>query len=83
MLRSMLRSMLIALSLLAAPAAALANMCPGMMAEIDAALPSANLSEADRAKVMELRARGEQEHQVGDHAASEATLAEAKAILGI
>lgn len=79
----MLRSMLIALSLFIVPATALANQCPGMMAEIDAALPDTGLSEADRAKVMELRARGEQEHQAGDHAASEATLAEAKAILGI
>ena len=79
----MLRAMLIALSLAAVPATALANQCPGMMAEIDAALPSASLSEADRARVVELRARGEEEHQAGDHAASEATLAEAKEILGI
>jgi hypothetical protein len=53
------------------------------MSEIDAALQTAQLSEADRAKVMELRAKGEQEHQAGDHAASEASLGEAKAILGI
>ncbi|WEX09628.1 hypothetical protein [Chelativorans sp. AA-79] len=79
----MLRSALIVLSLLAFPATALANQCPALMAEIDAALPNAQLSEEDRAKVMELRARGEQEHQAGNHAASEATLAEAKVLLGM
>jgi len=63
--------------------AALANQCPALMSEIDAALQTAQLSDADRAKVMELRAKGEQEHQAGDHAASEASLGEAKAILGI
>lgn len=79
----MLRSLLVALPLLLVPATALANQCPGMMADIDAALSNASLSESDRARVVELRARGEVEHQAGDHAASEATLAEAKAILGI
>jgi len=79
----MLRAAFVAVSLLALPATALANQCPGMMAEIDAALPNAQLSEADRARVAELRARGEQEHAAGDHAASEATLAEAKSLLGI
>lgn len=78
-----MRSLILALSLIVMPAAALANQCPGMMAEIDAALPSANLTEDQRASVMELRTRGEQEHQAGDHAASEATLAEAKEMLGI
>ncbi|WP_309084193.1 hypothetical protein [Chelativorans sp.] len=79
----MFRSMIVAFALLALPAAALANQCPQMMAEIDAALPSANLSEADRAKVVELRAKGEQEHQAGNHDASEAALEEAKSLLGI
>jgi len=46
-------------------------------------LPNASLSEADRAKVQELRARGEEEHQAGNHNASVATLAEAMQILGI
>ncbi|WP_011582775.1 MULTISPECIES: hypothetical protein [Chelativorans] len=79
----MLRSAVFAFALLATPVAALANQCPALMSEIDAALQTAQLSEADRAKVMELRAKGEQEHQAGDHAASEASLGEAKAILGI
>ena len=79
----MLRSMMVALALLAFPAAALASQCPALMAEVDAALETASLSEDDKARVMELRAQGEQQHEAGDHAASEASLAEAKALLGI
>jgi len=70
-----------ALALLAGPAYAF--HCPADMAKIDAALPNASLSEADRAKVQELRARGEEEHQAGNHNAAVATLAEAMQILGI
>lgn len=79
----MLRTMLLALSLLVFPAAALAHSCPAVMAEIDAALTSATLSEADMTKVKELRARGEEEHAAGNHDASMATLAEAKGLLGM
>ena len=79
----MLRIMLLALSLLAFPAAALAQACPAVMAEIDAALTSATLSEADMTKVKELRARGEEEHASGNHDASMATLAEANGMLGM
>ncbi|MFC6490265.1 hypothetical protein [Nitratireductor sp. GCM10026969] len=79
----MLRSVLIALSLIAFPAAALAHSCPSLMAEIDAALPDASLSEEERARVMELRSQGEQQHQAGDHDASMTSLEEAKGILGI
>jgi hypothetical protein len=66
-----------------APMAAFANQCPTTMAAIDAAMPNASLSEADKAKVMELRQKGEQLHQSGDHAGSEAALGEAKKMLGI
>jgi hypothetical protein len=62
---------------------ALASQCPKLMQEVDAALQTATLSEADKAKVMELRTKGESEHKAGDHAASEATLNEAKKMLGI
>jgi hypothetical protein len=62
---------------------ALAHQCPAMMAAIDAALPAAELSEADRDRVMELRSEGEDLHNAGDHAASEAALGEAQEILGI
>ena len=79
----MLRTALVALSLVAFPVAALAHSCPSVMAEIDAALPAATLSEADMTKVKELRARGEEEHAAGNHDASMATLAEAKTLLGL
>lgn len=79
----MLRITIVALSLLAAPVAALASQCPMLMSEIDAALQTAELSDADRARVTELRAQGEAEHQAGNHAASEEALNEAKQILGI
>ncbi|MCT7376400.1 hypothetical protein N5A92_15300 [Chelativorans sp. EGI FJ00035] len=79
----MLRSIILALSLFAFPVVALAGQCPALMAEVDAALETASLSDEERARVMELRAAGEQQHQAGDHAASEASLNEAKTILGI
>jgi hypothetical protein len=62
---------------------ALAGRCPMEMAAIDAALQTAQLSETDLARVKELRAQGEELHNSGDHAGSEAALDEAKAILGI
>lgn len=62
---------------------AFAFHCPADMAEIDAALPSASLSDEQMAQVEELRALGEKQHQAGDHAASIETLAKAKALLGI
>lgn len=68
-------------ALLAAPA--FAFQCPTDMAEIDAAIQTASLSDADMARVKELRAEGEALHASGDHQASVDALAEAKAILGI
>lgn len=73
----------IAFLLALAPATAFANQCPTIMAAIDAALPTASLSEADMAKVKELRMKGEEQHKAGDHAASAASLGEAKKLLGI
>lgn len=57
--------------------------CPKDMAAIDAALPSASLSEADMAKVKELRAKGEELHNAGKHKESVEVLGEAKKLLGI
>jgi len=63
---------------------AYAFQCPTDMAAIDAALASnMSLSDADRAKVMELRAKGEELHKAGKHTESVETLAQAKAILGL
>lgn len=54
-----------------------------MMQAIDAAMPNASLSEADMAKVKQLRQQGEDLHKAGDHAGSEAALGQAKTMLGI
>lgn len=62
---------------------AFASQCPNNMAAIDAALPNAQLSEADKTKVMSLRAKGGTQHKSGDHASSMKTLAQAKKMLGI
>jgi hypothetical protein len=62
---------------------AIAGQCPMDMSKIDAAMEEASLSDAEMTKVKELRALGEEQHEAGDHAASVATLAEAKDMLGI
>ena len=68
-------------ALLASPA--LAFQCPADMSKIDAALPNAQLSAADRAKVMELRKQGEELHKAGQHQASMDALAQAKQLLNL
>lgn len=71
-----------ALILSASPA--WARQCPKDMAEIDAALAqNPQVEEATLVKVKELRARGEELHNAGNHPDSEAVLAEAKGLLGI
>ena len=62
---------------------AFAFQCPSDIAKIDAALQTAQLSDEQKAKVMELRAQGEQQHSSGQHQQSMQSLAEAKEILGI
>lgn len=75
---------LIAASLLAVLASpVLAFQCPADMKAIDAALEAADLTDEELARVTELRALGESEHQAGNHQASVDALAEAKALLGI
>jgi hypothetical protein len=80
----MFRKFAIASALVLAMAGqALASQCPTMVKAIDAALQTASLCEADKAKVMELRDKGEAEHKAGNHAESEKTLGEAKKMLGM
>ena len=79
----MLRTAMLAAALLLTPAAAFAHSCPSVMAAIDAAMPSATLSDADKAKVMELRAKGEELHKAGDHDGSMAALNEATELIGL
>lgn len=62
---------------------AFAFQCPSDVAAINAALESADLSDQQRAQVVELRDEGERLHQSGEHQASVDTLAQAKEILGI
>lgn len=61
----------------------LAFHCPADMAAIDTALETASLSDEQLARVKELRATGEREHEAGNHQASVDALGEAKALLGI
>ena len=54
------------------------------MQQIDAALAAnPKLSAEQLEEVKKLRAEGEAQHKAGNHPASEATLAKAKALLGI
>lgn len=62
---------------------ALAGACPGLMNKVDKALPSTTISAEDKAKVMALRATGEQQHSSGQHAESVASLKAALKLLGM
>ena len=62
----------------------MAGQCPLDMSKIDAALAaSPSLSNADMARVKELRASGEKKHKSGKHRDSVKDLAEAKELLGL
>lgn len=76
-------TLLLTAMLLASSTPALAFHCPQDMAAIDAAMPSAQLSDVDREKVVALRKEGEQLHDAGKHADSIKVLGQAKKILGI
>ena len=75
-------SFVLAFSLVTA-APAFARRCPMDMASIDKAMQTAQLSAADRQRVMNLRQRGEEAHKAGNHPESERLLDEAKRILKI
>jgi hypothetical protein len=80
----MLKSLLIAVGLLATTAPVLAFHCPADMKKIDAALEQGtNLSGQQLAEVKALRAEGEDLHKAGRHAESVATLARAMEMLGV
>ena len=70
-----------AIAMLAGPA--WASGCPTLMKKVDAALQTAQISDADKTKVMELRAKGEGEHTSGNHAGSVATLTDALKLMGM
>ena len=60
---------------------ALAGHCPKDAAAIDAYLARTNVGEPLKAQVIALKDKGMEQHNAGDHAASEATLAEAMRML--
>ena len=64
-------------------APALANQCPADIKKIDAAMAGAKLSQEQIAEVSRLRDEGQQLHSEGKHQESMATLAKAKAMLGV
>lgn len=70
-------------ALVLASSLAFAGSCPKIMKQIDDAMPSAKLSDAQMAEVKKLRADGEAHHKAGKHAESEAALNKAKSIMGI
>lgn len=79
-----MRKLLLSLALAAVPALALAHNCPNEMKAIDARLSGgAKLSDADMAKVKQLRADGEAAHKAGKHDDSMKHLGEARKLLGI
>lgn len=77
------RTLMAAILALGFAAPAMAFHCPADMAKIDKALPQADLSESDTAKVMSLRAEGEKLHNAGDHAKAVEVLGEALKMLNV
>ncbi|HEX6705705.1 MAG TPA: hypothetical protein VF169_13155 [Albitalea sp.] len=79
-----MRKLLLTLTFAGVAGLAFAHNCPNEMKAIDAKLATnVKLSEADAAKVKQLRADGEAQHKAGKHAESMKSLEEAKKILGI
>jgi hypothetical protein len=76
------RTLLIAISLLISSNVVFAQAKhPVWVAQIDAQLPSAKLSPAERAQVVRLRNQGEREHNAGNHGAAEVSLSRALSML--
>jgi hypothetical protein len=80
----MIRTISLALAVsIAAVGPAFARRCPMEIAAIDKALPTAQISAAEKQRVMDLRNRGDAAHKAGNHPESERLLDEAKRILKI
>jgi hypothetical protein len=79
-----MKKLLLTIALAGAAGLALAHNCPNEMKAIDAKLAtSPMLSDADAAKVKQLRADGEASHKAGNHDDAMKSLGDAKKILGI
>lgn len=80
----MIRTISLALVVsIAAVGPAFARRCPMEIAAIDKALPTAQISAAEKQRVMDLRNQGDAAHKAGNHPESERLLDEAKRILKI
>jgi hypothetical protein len=75
------KSLLAAAALMLAMSPALAGHCPQDAAAIDKALGVVTVSDEVKTQVTALKDKGMAEHSAGDHAASEASLAEAMRLL--
>jgi hypothetical protein len=79
-----MRKLLLCAALVAATGTAFAFSCPDQMKAIDAKLATKpKLSDADAAKVKQLRADGAKLHDAGKHDESLKALEDAKKVLGI
>ena len=79
-----MKKLLLAAAFAGCAGLAFAFNCPNDMKAIDAKLATnVKLSDADAAKVKQLRAEGETLHKAGKHDESLKILGEAKKILGI
>ena len=79
-----MKKLLLMIALAGCASLAFAHNCPNEMKAIDAKLATnVKLSEADAAKVKQLRAQGEADHKAGKHDDSMKALGEAKKILAI
>jgi len=78
-----MKRLVLAAALALSSSVAFASSCPKHMKAIDAALPKAKLSAAQKSEVQKLRADGEKFHKEGKHADSMAALTKAEGILGI
>ncbi len=78
-----MKRLALAAALALSSSVAFGSSCPKHMKAIDAALPKAKLSAAQKSEVRKLRADGEKFHKEGKHADSMAALTKAEAILGI
>ena len=80
----MARTLIAALLLVLTTGVSLAqHKHPQDIAKIDAVLPSAQISQSQKAQVIKLRNDGERLHATGQHGAAETVLERAKAILKI
>ena len=76
-----MRQTIWAIALVAFASPALASQCPALWQQINDKMVGVHLSEADQAKMAELRKQGDELHHAGKHAESEAALNEALALL--